>query len=163
MYLCVAAEEDSPIQSRKTSPSTSPSSSVYGGTSNPSQPPSESADGPFKKRSKPAGILRKVKKSLTSTITDNVSMREGSSTGRPVAMVKGLISSLTGGISQGNVTMPTVDVTQTMELATTSSNDVTVDECVSGVQNGVANDVTEKPTILSAVANQLSQETLVAR
>ena len=155
MCLYVVTEEESPIQSRKTSPSTSPSSSLYGGTSNPSQPPSESADGPFKKRSKPAVILRKVKKSLTSTITDNVTMREGSSTGRPVAMVKGLISSLTGSMSQGNVTIPTVDVTQAME----STADMTVDECVSSEHN----DVIEKPTILSAVANQLSQETLAAR
>ena len=160
MCLCVVVEEESPIQSRKTSPSTSPSSSLYGGTS---RPPSESADGPFKKRSKPAVILRKVKKSLSSTISDNVNMREGSSTGRPVAMMMGLISTLTGGMSQGNVTMPTADVTQTMESTTTSSNDVTVDECVSGEQNGVTNKATEKPTILSAVANQLSQETLAAR
>ena len=159
MCLCVVAEEESPIQSRKTSPSTSPSSSLYGGTS---RPPSESADGPFKKRSKPAVILRKVKKSLSSTISD-VNMREGSSTGRPVAMMKGLISTLTGGMSQGNVTMTTVDITQTMESTTASSNDVTVDECVSGEQNGVTNEATEKPTILSAVANQLSQETLAAR
>ena len=160
--LYVVAEEESPIQSRKTSASTSPSSSLYGGTSNPSLPPSESADGPFKKRSKPAVILRKVKKSLTSTITDNVTMREGSSTGRPVAMVKGLISSLTGGMSQSNVTMPTADVTQTMESSTTA-NDVTIDECVTTEHYGATNDVTEKPTILSAVANQLSQETLTAR
>lgn len=155
LLFCVVPDEESPLQSRKTSPSTSPSSSVYGGTSNPSQPPSESADGPFKKRSKPAVILRKVKKSLTSTITENVTMREGSSTGRPVAMVKGLISSLASSMSQGNVAMPTADVTfvTTMDPRT---NDTPADD---SEHNGVV----EKPIILSDVANQLSEETLVAR
>ena len=107
--------EDSPVQSHKTSPASSPSSSVYG-TSNPTQPASELFDGPsLKKRSKPAVILSKVKKSLTSTITENVANRDAG--GRSVAMVKGLISSLTGGVSsQSNVTVTTAD---TASIATT--------------------------------------------
>ena len=159
--LCVVTEEDSPYQSRKTSPSTSPSSSVYGGTSNPSQPPSESADGPFKKRSKLAVILRKVKKSLASTITDNVTMWEGSSSGHPVAMVKGLISSLTGGMSQSNVTTATADIAPSVDSTAVGSGDVVVDK--DEHSDVINDDVIEKPTILSAVANQLSEETLVAR
>ena len=153
--VCAVTKDDiSPVQSRKTSTSTSPASSVYGGTSNPSLPPSESVDGPFKKRSKPAVILRKVKKSLTSTITDNVTMREGSSTGRPVAMVKGLISSLTGSMSQSNVTTATAEVA--MESTATSSNDVMIDDTASGDHNNIT-------AVPSAVANQLSQETLAAK
>lgn len=159
MYCIAVTEEESPIQSHKTSPSTSPSSSVYGGTaSNPSRPPSESTDGPFKKRSKPAVILRKVKKSLASTITENVSMREGTSSGRPVAMVKGLISSLTGSMSQSNVPMTTVDIMES------TAEGVAVNEngsCDSG--DVIINDVTEKPTILSAVASHLSEQTLATR
>ena len=157
--MYAVTEEESPIQSRKTSPSTSPSSSVYGGTaSNPSHPPSESADGPFKKRSKPAVILRKVKKSLASTITENVTMREGSSSGRPVAMVKGLISSLTGSMSQSNITVTTAGVMEP------TAEGVLVDENGSCDPNDVIiNDVTEKPTILSAVASHLSEQTLAAR
>lgn len=164
--VCVASEYGSPSQSRKTSPSTSPASSLYGGTSNPSQPASESTtDGPFKKKSKPAVILRKVK-SLTSTITENVTMREGTSTGRPVAMVKGLISSLTGGISPGNVTTATVDmtsVTATVDSLAASTSDVTINDTVSVEQVEANNDVAEEPPSLSDAANQLTQETLTAR
>lgn len=87
-------------------------------------------------------------------------MREGSTTGRPVAMVKGLISSLAGTMSQSNVAMPTADITPTME---STSSDVVTDEVASTERNGINNDVNEKPTVLSVAANQLSQETLATR
>lgn len=162
--MCVAPEEKSPTQSRRTSPSTSPASSIYGGTSNP---PSESADGPFKKRSKPAVILRKVKKSLASTITDNVTMREGSSTGRPVAMVKGFISSLTGSMSQSNATMPTVDtasVATTMEsIVVSTTSDVPVSQSVLGEHHYIINDIIDYITQRSQLYYQLLPMNCVKR
>ncbi|XP_065912533.1 BLOC-2 complex member HPS5-like isoform X2 [Dysidea avara] len=150
--------EDSPVQSHKTSPASSPSSSVYG-TSNPTQPASELFDGPsLKKRSKPAVILSKVKKSLTSTITENVANRDAG--GRSVAMVKGLISSLTGGVSsQSNVTVTTAD---TASIATTIESNTSDVVPAAAASSDVPVDVAEKPCILSAVAEQLSQETLAA-
>ena len=68
-------------------------------------------------------------------------------------MVKDLISSLTGTMSQSNVTMPTADVTISMDPMAASN----------GADEVEPSDVTEKPTVLSAVASQLSQETLAAR
>lgn len=144
--VTMAPPEDSPVQSRKTSPTSSPSSSVYGGTSNPSQPASEPTEGPsLKKRSKPAVILSKVKKSFTSTIAENVANRDAG--GRSVAMVKGIISSLTGGSSQSNVPMATTD-TATVAITTESnSSDVPPaaglgDAPMAGNNNdGIINDI----------------------
>jgi len=121
MAPLTAPQENSPVQSHKTSPASSPNSSLYGGT--PSQPASELAEGPsLKKRSKPAVILSKVKKSLTSTITENVAGRDAA--GRPVAMVKGLISSLTGSVSQSNVTMATADAASIATTIESNTSDV---------------------------------------